>query len=140
MMENLPINPKLPSILVEARIATTPMLHGLRIAGTMELAGINHTINQPRIDGIIESLKVAMPSLADYDFSSIRPWAGLRPCTPDGLPYIGRVSSLSNLQVGTGHAMLGWTLGPITGKMLAEEVLGEKASVRSELLKVERYN
>lgn len=140
MMENLPSNPKLPSILVEARIATTPMVHGLRIAGTMELAGINHTINQPRIDGIIESLKVAMPSLADYDFSSIRPWAGLRPCTPDGLPYIGRVSSLSNLQVGTGHAMLGWTLGPITGKMLAEEVLGEKASVKSELLKVERYN
>ena len=74
-----------------------------------------------------------MPSLRDYDFSEVKPWAGLRPCTPDGLPYIGRVKTLNNLQVGTGHAMLGWTLGPITGKMLAEEILGEEVSVKSKL-------
>lgn len=139
-IENPPAMPKLPSILVEGRIATTPMMHGLRIAGTMELTGINHAINQNRIEGIVDSVKQAMPSLRDYDFSSIEPWAGLRPCTPDGLPYIGRVSAVSNLQVGTGHAMLGWTLGPITGKMLAEEIIGEQASVRSSLLEVERYN
>ncbi len=139
-IENPPAMPKLPSILVEGRIATTPMMHGLRIAGTMELTGINHEINPNRIEGIVDSVKQAMPSLRDYDFSSIKPWAGLRPCTPDGLPYIGRVSTVSNLQVGTGHAMLGWTLGPITGKMLAEEIIGEQASVRSSLLEVERYN
>lgn len=139
-IENPPVMPKLPSILVEGRIATTPMMHGLRIAGTMELTGINHDINQNRIKGIVYSVKEAMPSLRDYDFSTIKPWAGLRPCTPDGLPYIGRVSTVNNLQVGTGHAMLGWTLGPITGKMLAEEIIGEQASIKSSLLEVERYN
>lgn len=139
-IENPPAMPKLPSILVEGRIATTPMIHGLRIAGTMELTGINHEINPNRIEGIVDSVKQAMPSLRDYDFSQIEPWAGLRPCTPDGLPYIGRIKSLCNLQVGTGHAMLGWTLGPITGKMLAKEIMGENTSVKSTLLEVERYN
>ena len=139
-IDNPPTMPKLPSILVEGRIATTPMMHGLRIAGTMEFTGINHEINQNRIEGIIESVKKAMPGLRDYDFTQIKPWAGLRPCTPDGLPYIGRISSVENLQIGTGHAMLGWTLGPITGKMLAEEVMGEKASVKSSLLDVDRYS
>ena len=140
MVENPPAMPKLPSILVEGRIATTPMMHGLRIAGTMELSGINHHINSNRVQGIIDSVKQAMPSLRDYDFSEVKPWAGLRPCTPDGLPYIGRVKTLNNLQVGTGHAMLGWTLGPITGKMLAEEILGEEVSVKSKLLDVKRFN
>lgn len=137
---NPPAMPKLPSILVEGRIATTPMMHGLRIAGTMEMTGINHQINHKRIEGIVDAVKEAMPSLRAYDFSNIKPWAGLRPCTPDGLPYIGRISSVANLQVGTGHAMLGWTLGPITGKMLAEEIVGEKVSIKSALLQVERYN
>ncbi|WP_422007225.1 NAD(P)/FAD-dependent oxidoreductase [Roseivirga pacifica] len=132
--------PKLPSILVEGRIATTPMLHGWRIAGTMEMSGINHQINQNRVAGIIEAVKQAIPDYKSFDFSEVEPWAGLRPCTPDGLPYIGRVSGLSNLQVGTGHAMLGWTLGPITGKLLTEQIVGEKASVSSPLLAVERYN
>ena len=131
--------PKLPAILTEGRIATTPMLHGWRIAGTMEMAGINHNINQTRVDGIIEALKEAIPAYENFDFSEIEPWAGLRPCTPDGLPYIGRVSGLSNLQVGTGHAMLGWTLGPITGKLITEEIVGEKASIKSPLLAVNRY-
>ena len=49
MVENPPAMPKLPSILVEGRIATTPMMHGLRIAGTMELSGINHHINSNRV-------------------------------------------------------------------------------------------
>jgi len=139
-IENPPAMPKLPSILVEGRIATSPMLHGLRVAGTMELTGINHHINQNRIQGIIDSVKEAMPSMRDYDFSSIKPWAGLRPCTPDGLPYIGGVSSISNLRIGTGHAMLGWTLGPVTGKILAEDMLDQKVSITSSLLEVERYN
>lgn len=137
-MENLTNTPKLPSILVEARIATTPMLHGLRIAGTMELSGINHHINPSRILGITEAVKKAMPEYSDYDFESIRPWAGLRPCTPDGLPYIGRTNAYDNLQIGTGHAMLGWTLGPVTGQILANNILGiDKAE--SSLINVERY-
>ena len=131
---------KLPSILVEGKIATAPMLDGLRIAGTMEFAGINHSINTKRINGIIESLKEAIPAFRDHDFSNIKPWVGLRPVTPDGLPYIGQTSNYKNLHVGTGHAMLGWTLGPITGQLIAEGIVKSRPSYHSALLKVERYN
>lgn len=139
-IENPPVSPKLPSILVEGRIATTPMLQGMRVAGTMEITGVNHHINMKRVNGIIDSVKQAMPDYEHYDFSKIKPWAGLRPCTPDGLPYIGRSASFENLQVGTGHAMLGWTLGPITGKILSQNILGLTSSIQSALLSVDRYN
>lgn len=139
-MNDTPVSPKLPSILVEARVATTPMLHGMRVAGTMEITGVNHKVNTRRVNGIIESVKQAIPDFQDYDFSKLKPWAGLRPCTPDGLPYIGRTKGFENLQVGTGHAMLGWTLGPITGKLLCQNILGEVTAIDSPLLEVDRYN
>lgn len=133
------VMPKLPSILVEGSIATTPMMHGLRFAGTMEIAGTQLDVNQRRVQGIIKGVKDFMPQFRDEDFSKVEPWAGLRPCTPDGLPYIGRTQRYKNLLVGTGHAMLGWTLGPITGQMLAEDIAGETPSIESPLLAVERY-
>lgn len=131
--------PKLPSILVETSIATTPMMHGLRFAGTMEIAGTQLNINERRVQGIVKGVKEFMPQFENEDFSNLKPWAGLRPCTPDGLPYIGRTQRYKNLLVGAGHAMLGWTLGPVTGQMLAEEIAGEKPLVQSPLLAVERY-
>ncbi|MGW8123764.1 NAD(P)/FAD-dependent oxidoreductase [Roseivirga echinicomitans] len=131
--------PKLPSILVEGRVATTPMMHGLRIAGTMEIAGTQLTINERRVQGIIKSVKEFMPQFEEQDFSQIETWAGLRPCTPDGLPYIGRAKKYKNLLIGTGHAMLGFTLGPITGQMLSHEIMGEKPAIVSPLLEVERF-
>lgn len=134
------VKPKLPSILVEARVATTPMLHGLRFAGTMEMAGTQLQINPRRVQGIVNSISRYMPQFEQQDFSHIEPWAGLRPCTPDGLPYIGRTQKYKNLLVGTGHAMLGWTLGPITGQLLADEVSGEKNPLQSPLIRVDRYN
>jgi len=137
---NPPVMPKLPSILVEARVATTPMLQGFRVAGTMEISGINHEVNSARVQGIINSVKEAMPEFQNYDFDTVKPWAGLRPCTPDGLPYIGRPKSIDNLLVGTGHAMLGWTLGPITGKLLTQSIIGQSLDIESHLLNVERYN
>jgi len=139
-IEKPPVTPKLPSILVEARVATTPMLNGFRVAGTMEITGLNHAVNTKRVQGIIDSVKTAMPQLEQFDFEQVRPWAGLRPCTPDGLPYIGRTKALSNLCVGTGHAMLGWTLGPITGKLLTQQILSTPADIKSDLLNVDRYN
>ena len=139
MLPKPAVMPKFPSILTEAKIATTPMLGGLRFAGTMEIAGTQLNINPRRVEGIIKGVKDFMPQFRDTDFSNIKPWAGLRPCTPDGLPYIGRSQRYSNLLVGTGHAMLGWTLGPITGQMLSDEIVGDKPAVNSPLLAVERY-
>ena len=131
--------PTLPYILAEGKIAVTPMQHGLRFAGTMEIAGTQLQINQRRVQGIINSIHKYLPQFESQDFNNIEPWAGLRPCTPDGLPYIGRVHQFKNLLVGTGHAMLGWTLGPITGKLLSQMIVDEKPVIDSKLLAVERY-
>jgi D-amino-acid dehydrogenase len=134
------IQPKLPSILVEARVATTPMLDGLRFAGTMEIAGTQLDINPLRVSGIVNSISNYLPQFKEQDFSQITPWAGLRPCTPDGLPYIGRTDKYTNLVIGTGHAMLGFTLGPITGQLISQEILNEKKDFESKLISVNRYS
>jgi D-amino-acid dehydrogenase len=66
-------------------------------------------------------------------------WYGYRPCSPDGLPYIGQVPEISNLYVGTGHGMMGMSLGPATGKLLAEQILGLHKSIDDSLFKVARF-
>lgn len=56
-------------------------------------------------------------------------WRGLRPCSPDGLPYIGRVKTFSNLTLATGHGMMGISLGPGTGKLVSEIITNQKPSM-----------
>lgn len=73
----------------------------------MEIAGLNEDINPVRVQGIIKSVPKFYPAFTPDDFKGIQPWRGLRPCSPDGLPYIGRTRSHSNLVVATGHAMTG---------------------------------
>src|SRR5437762_12746756 len=119
----LPHPPQLPqicAICTEARVAVTPMGNSLRVGGTMEIAGLNERINPVRVRGIIKSFCRYYPSFTPADFKDIQPWCGLRPCSPDGLPYIGRPRRYKNLTVATGHAMMGLSLGPITGRLTAE--------------------
>lgn len=112
--------PALCSILSEAKVAVTPMNGRLRFAGTMEICGNDLSINKRRVGGIIKSARKYFPSYQEKDFAEVEPWAGLRPCSPDGLPYIGGVSGFSNLTVATGHSMMGISMGPVTGKLVAE--------------------
>jgi D-amino-acid dehydrogenase len=116
---------KVPSILVEAKVAVTPMNGFTRFAGTMELGGINHNINKLRVETIAAAAGNYFDGLQVSEEEKGTARAGLRPCSPDGLPYIGRTQKIKNLSIGTGHAMMGWSLGPATGKILAE-VIGEK--------------
>lgn len=132
--------PQLCSILVEARVAVTPMGGALRVGGTMEMAGLNEDINLRRVRGIIDSFCKYFPDFRPDDFDGLRPWRGLRPCSPDGLPFVGRTEHFSNLSVATGHAMLGMTLGPITGKLMAETISGIKPPFDLSLLSPDRYN
>src|SRR5207253_8575966 len=109
--------PRHSMILQEARVAVTPMGSSLRVGGTMELAGYDLRIHPPRIRGLIRSLQRYIPTYRPEDFASIRPWCGLRPCTPDGLPYIGRTHRWPNMIVASGHAMMGVSMAPITGRL-----------------------
>lgn len=130
---------RIPTILTEARVAVTPMGGTLRFGGTMEIAGLNEDINPVRIQGIIRSVPQYFPDFTAKDFEGVKPWRGLRPCSPDGLPYIGRTRRYVNLLVGTGHAMMGLSLGPITGKLLAQILSDEKPSLDLSLLHPDRY-
>jgi D-amino-acid dehydrogenase len=128
------------SIFTEARIAVTPMGSSLRFGGTMEIAGLNEDINPVRVQGIIKAVPKYYPEFRVEDFANVQPWRGLRPCSPDGLPYLGRTAKYRNLCVATGHAMMGLSLGPISGKIVAEILSGEKPSIELRLLDPDRYN
>ena len=131
--------PQICSIFTEARVAVTPMGGTLRFGGTMEIAGLNEDINPLRVRGIIKSVPKYYPKFALEDFEGIQPWRGLRPCSPDGLPYLGRTAKFKNLTIATGHAMMGLSLGPITGRLVSEIVSGEKSSMPIDLLNPDRY-
>lgn len=131
--------PTICAIFTEARVASTPMGSSLRFGGTMEIAGLNEEINPVRVQGIIKSVPRYYPDFMPEDFRGIQPWRGLRPCSPDGLPYVGRVGSYVNLSIATGHAMLGLSLGPITGKLMAEILSDEKPCIDIEPLDPRRY-
>jgi D-amino-acid dehydrogenase len=131
--------PAVPVILTEARIAVTPMGQSLRFGGTMELAGLDESINPVRAQAIIHSVPNYLPDFHPDDFRDVPVWRGLRPCSPDGLPYLGRVGRYANLSVAAGHAMLGVSLGPITGKLLAQVLVGEKPAIAIGALSPDRY-
>ena len=105
----------------------------------MELAGTDTRINPLRVEGIIEAVPKYYPAFKREDFSGIAPWSGLRPCSPDGLPYLGRSQRFNNLSVATGHAMMGLSLGPISGKLMSQVLSGEAPELSIELLNPDRF-
>jgi D-amino-acid dehydrogenase len=131
----------IPSILLEARVAITPMADNLiRFGGTMEIGGINQDVNMNRVRGIIKAVPEFFPDYPIEVPKQEKVWSGLRPCSPDGLPYIGRTNKYKNLTIATGHAMMGLSLAPGTGKLVQEIVDNEKTSIDISLYKPERYD
>ncbi len=124
----LPSPPELPqlcSIFAEAKVAITPMDGSLRFGGTMEVGGLDLSINPARVRGIVKSVHAYFPKFSESDFKGIKPWAGLRPVSPDGVPYLGPVPGLPNLLVASGHAMMGLSLGPVSGRLVADLLAGD---------------
>lgn len=119
----------IPAILAEAKVAVTPMNRFTRFAGTMEIAGVNHKINRKRVEVIADAVQKYYPSIQLSVPEIEAATCGLRPLSPDGLPYIGKPQSCENMTLATGHAMLGWTLGPGTGKLVSELILNKKSSL-----------
>lgn len=132
--------PKLCSLLMEARVAVTPMGRRLRVGGTMEIGGHEGTIHPAKLRGITQSLKQYYPQFQDTDFNEEPVWTGLRPCTPDGLPYLGPCPGLANTCIATGHAMLGLSLAPISGWCVQQHLCGHPVPMDSPLLAAGRYS
>ncbi|MCB0490992.1 MAG: FAD-dependent oxidoreductase [Cyclobacteriaceae bacterium] len=138
-LNNVQKNIRIPSIFLEARVAVTPMNNSLRFGGTMEITGVNHKISMNRVRGIVESIPKYYPEMKVDLPTEEKVWHGLRPCSPDGLPYIGRSRQLNNLILATGHSMLGVSLGPGTGKIVADLVDEKKPDVGLLSFNPERF-
>jgi D-amino-acid dehydrogenase len=134
------LKPRHCAILVEARVFVSPMGEALRIGGTMEMAGLDESVNPIRVRSIVEAMPRYYPDFEPADFARLDAWRGLRPCSPDGLPYIGRSKHVSNLVIAAGHAMMGVSLAPITGKLVAQTLAGERPDIDLSLLSPDRYN
>lgn len=113
-------DPRIPSWIQETWTIATPLPDRLRLSGTLELAGLDLSVSQSRVDAIRRGGDRWFRGLAGRPV--LDTWAGLRPCLPDGLPAIGR---LGRTVVATGHAMKGISLAPVTGRLVAQLVAGE---------------
>jgi D-amino-acid dehydrogenase len=131
----------IPLHLAERKVGVTPMGTMLRFAGTLELAGLDLSINRRRLHAIEQAAQEYLDLGDGFTFKSnpIEIWRGLRPLTPDTLPIIGRCRHLTNLTVATGHGMMGVSMGPITGKLVAQLVAGEQPELDLSQLAVERF-
>ena len=120
---------KLPSLLTESKVAVTPMNGFTRFAGTMEIAGINDKINKVRVNAIANAVTKYYPEIALTETEKEDAASGLRPVSPDGVAYIGKSSKCLNLTIATGHAMMGWSMGTGTGKLVAELISDKKTTL-----------
>jgi D-amino-acid dehydrogenase len=122
-------NIRIPSLLLEGRVAATPMGSSLRFGGTMEIGDTDRSINMNRVKGIVETIPKYYPEMSVEVPIPETVWSGLRPCSPDGLPYIGRSQQYKNLIIATGHSMMGLSLGPATGKLVTELINETRTSM-----------
>ena len=136
-LEKPAVAPRLPLLFSEAGVVVNPLGDSLRIAGTLELAGMDFSFNSRRVEAIQKSARAYLPGLEEAKVIEI--WRGLRPCTPDGLPIISRSSDFSNLIIAAGHAMLGMSLGPITGKLVSQLAMGEMTELDIFPLRAKRF-
>jgi D-amino-acid dehydrogenase len=128
-----------PALLADANVAVTPFGSDLtQFGGGMELGYGGLKIRQARIDQIIRAVGQFYPSEAGLNIEQDQIWQGHRPCSFDGLPFIGRIPAFQNIFVGTGHSMMGLTLAPATGKLLSELICEEKLSLDLTPFRIDR--
>ncbi|MBT3796574.1 MAG: FAD-dependent oxidoreductase, partial [Candidatus Marinimicrobia bacterium] len=139
-IDNIQKKPALPAILVEARIASTPMGKIWRLGGTMTVTQGSTKINNRKLSAMVRNVKKYYPEYNISSAQSLKPWVGLRPLSADGLPYIGPFKKYPNLIAATGHAMLGVSLAPVTGHLVSNIISEESFDYDMKLLSPDRFN
>jgi D-amino-acid dehydrogenase len=132
-----PAAPRLPVLLSEGKVALMPLGDRLRFGGTLQLAGLNTRTSARRVEGIVETVRSYLPELpvgADREV-----WTGLRPCTPDSIPLIGRAAPYGNVSVACGHGYIGLGLAPAGGRLMAQLIAGEEPDVDPAPFRVGRF-
>jgi len=114
-----------PVIFLNRGFGITPMEQGLRVVGTVEFGGLDNPLNKKRVLNLVNNAKYLFPEL-DKNHDE---WLGFRPTLPDFLPVMGPSKNHKNLFYSFGHHHLGWTLGAISGKILAGMIAEEKTNL-----------
>ena len=127
---------KRPVIFLDRGFGMTPMNQGLRAVGTVELGGLKNPISPKRIRYIVNCAKELLPQLEIHQDE----WLGFRPTLPDFLPVIGPSKNNKNIIYAFGHQHLGWTLGAVTGKIVAGILSGEKTNLDLSPYSPKRFN
>ena len=139
-LEDSPYRLNYPAILVEGRAAITPMDgNKIRFGGTMEVTSTQAPPRYQRVQGILNAVRRFFPEFDVPMPSPEKVWYGYRPCSADGLPYIGGIKKYNNVVIATGHSMLGLSLGAGTGKLVSELVDGRTSSIDLSPFAVERF-
>jgi D-amino-acid dehydrogenase len=130
-------NPLRPMMLVEKKVAVTPRNGTLRLSGTLELVNQDETFTTRRVEAIVRGAREFMNVPEKIRYHEI--WRGLRPCTPDGVPIIGRTTRYPNLLLATGHQMLGLQSATGSGKLISDLTLGKPTDVDPKPYRANRF-
>ncbi|MEX0769234.1 MAG: FAD-dependent oxidoreductase [Balneolaceae bacterium] len=131
--------PRHCGIFAEEKVTMTPMENSLRFGGTMEITGNDNRLNPKKIKGLKKSVCRYMPEFKPEDLEGYDIWRGLRPCSPDGMPYAGSFKDFENLYTSTGHAMMGMSLAPSCGKLVADLITQGGSDLQHPLIDPNRY-
>ena len=127
---------RLPVSSSEGKFFLTPMADGIRVAGTVELAGLDAEPNWKRADALLEKGKRLLPGMKT---DKVERWLGFRPTLPDSLPVIGPSTKYGNVFFGFGHHHLGLTQSAMTGRLLAQVMTGAKPEIDLRPYRVDRF-
>jgi len=127
----------MPCLVTDEKISITPMPGGIRFSGTLGLQGYDLSVDERRAAPI---RRHAARYCGAEHVAPLATWAGLRPASPDGLPYAGRLPSMDNVWVASGHGMLGVTMGPITGRLIADQIGGNEPTIDPSPFRVDRFD
>lgn len=127
------------AILCEARIAVTPFGQSTRFVSGLELGRWDSEPEGPKLRWMTSNVQKFLPQFSSDILNGSTVWTGHRPCLPDGLPAIGMLRSEPRVAIATGHAMMGMSLGPISGQIVADLVQGGPPAVDMTLLNPNRY-
>ncbi|MBI5858086.1 MAG: FAD-binding oxidoreductase [Sphingobacteriales bacterium] len=140
-LENSPYKVNYPAVLLEGRVAVTPMDgNKIRFGGTMEITSHKTPPRMNRVQGILDAVRRFYPEFDVPLPPKEKVWYGYRPCSADGLPYLGRIKKYTNVTVATGHSMLGLSLGAGTGKLVDEIVNNNPTSMDIKPFMVDRFS
>ncbi len=128
-----------PAILSERKVTISPYGNMVRLGGTMEVGARPASISRPRLQGIAGAMALYFDGGGIRVPETASVWSGLRPLSPDGLPYIGPASPWANVLFATGHSMMGVSLAPATGELLAAMVRGDRPPFPVQPFSPDRY-